>query len=90
MSKATKEDVLHELMEVSKALQVTITSSTTRKNKVDDLITPLPIKRMKKNRLIVKNKNLEVKRRKTSLKSKLSDDVNQGVLDIWFDMCCLM
>ncbi|CAI8590816.1 unnamed protein product [Vicia faba] len=38
MSKSTKEDVLHELMEVSKTLQATITSSTIRKNKVDDFI----------------------------------------------------
>ena len=38
VSRAIKEDVLHELMEVSKALQATITSSTIRKMKVDDLI----------------------------------------------------
>lgn len=38
MSKATKEDILHELFEVSKGLQATITSSTIGKKKVDDWI----------------------------------------------------
>ncbi|KAI5394588.1 hypothetical protein KIW84_061286 [Lathyrus oleraceus] len=41
VSKATRKDVLYELMEVSKALQVTITSSTIRKRSVDGLIKML-------------------------------------------------
>lgn len=38
VSKATKKEVLHGLMEVSKAQQATLITSTTRKNKVDELI----------------------------------------------------
>lgn len=37
-SKATRKDVLSELMEVSKALQETITPSTIKKRSVDGLI----------------------------------------------------
>lgn len=37
-SKTTKKEVLHKLMEISKTLQAKITSSTIRKNKVDNLI----------------------------------------------------
>lgn len=37
LSKATKKDVLYELMEVSKDLQATISASTTKKKKVDEL-----------------------------------------------------
>ncbi|XP_050895217.1 uncharacterized protein LOC127101818 [Lathyrus oleraceus] len=36
--KTTKEEVLHELMEMSNTLQSTIISSTNRKNKMDDFI----------------------------------------------------
>ncbi|KAI5442932.1 hypothetical protein KIW84_011823 [Lathyrus oleraceus] len=41
VSKTTKKDVLLELMEVSKALQMTITSSTIRKRNVEKLIKML-------------------------------------------------
>lgn len=38
VSKATKKDVLLELIEVSKSMQETISASTTKKKKVDELI----------------------------------------------------
>ena len=48
------------------------------------------MKRMKKNRPIVKKNILEVKRRRKTLKSKLSDVVNQVVPEICSDMHCLL
>lgn len=41
VSKATRKDVLLELIKVSKALQETIITSTTRKRNVDGLIKML-------------------------------------------------
>lgn len=41
VSKATRNDVLLELMEVLKALQETITASTIKKRHVDELIKML-------------------------------------------------
>lgn len=38
VSKATKEDDVYELMEVTKILQATLTSSTIKKKKVDGLV----------------------------------------------------
>lgn len=91
VSKATKGDVLHELMEVSKALQETITSSTIGKKKVDELIMLLTNEEDEEKYADCEGEESgREKERRITLKSKLFDGVNQDVPDIWYDMCCLM
>lgn len=45
LSKSTKKDVFLELMQVSKAIQETITTSTIRKKNMDNLIKMLTMEK---------------------------------------------